>query len=244
MFCTRCLEDRLDEGLGVDVGTISTALQVAFPLQAFNISLFNKIFGGMFAKATKMESCLKWWSDSNLRSIAGGRVVPISLEDIYRQYPQYRSLFSVLQTNVGGDFLGLKHLIDVGSRMYKMQSHFVRFARQANSEMDLFVAQCAAQHRDETGVPFTQEQIAPIWESLREQARQMEYNETMDEVYRRLNSYIGQAEAARQRGMVYQQALKVGKTEVSPVKATFKYTPSGVPLAVLGEVGCCGRFVR
>jgi hypothetical protein len=256
MFCPCLLGDKLDSGLGQsEYSTVSKtgeiaqkALQVVFPLAALNFEIpivggfLKKAFGGLFKKATKMESCMKWWSDDNLRSIAGS-VKPISLDDVYRQYPQYSQLFSVLRASGGGDFLGLRQLISSGARVYKMQNYFIQYARQANAENNLFEVYCAAQHRDETGVPFTTDVLAPIWQSIREAASQREYDETMDEVYKRLDSYIKPALEAQQRGQVYTQTLKVGKTEVSPVKATFKYTPSGVPLAVVGELPCqCGRF--
>ncbi len=213
------------------------AAGVVFPLHAINMKLpvigdvFNSIIGGIFKKATKMESCMKWWTYSNLYNIGPSDVIPINVDEMMKKLPvQYQFSYDIIKRNLVG-------LFDKAGRLNRARAIFVNLA-YANS--DIFQAQCVAQHRDETGAPPEMlAQVGRVWDAMREVAKQQEYNQTFDEFEKKVEGLVSSMVAVSERGKVYKKAITAGKIVVDPTKPTFKYTPSGIPLAVVGDLPCC-----
>lgn len=210
-------------------------------------NVISKVFGGMFKKATKMESCMKWWTSSNLYNWGPSDVIPIDLDRVFNDIfgklqLQYKISFDVFSKVVKRD---LKNEVigftDKNARLNRAKAIFIGMA-YANS--DMFRIQCAAQHRDETGAPpELLDQVTRMWNQMREAAKQKEFDEVLSGFERRIKELILTLErsmiSVHERGKVFKQALLSGKTVVEFGKATFKYTPSGIPLAVVGELPCC-----
>lgn len=230
----------------VDYSSESKSGQIAkmatytiFPLAAFNLQLpiigdiFGKVFGGMFKKATKMESCMKWWTYENISSIGPSSIIPIDIEFLLKRAPiQYRFAYDIIKRDINR-YVDLS----VSGRTRRMKDIFVNLAHEANQQMDLFKVQCAAQHRDETNAPPELiNQVAQVWDSLREEARNREYNETFDKLEQAIERLAKPMVQIQERGKIYSQSIKSGKVEISPTKLTFRYTPSGMPLTTIGSL--------
>lgn len=187
-------------------------------------------------KASKFQDCMKGFStDYWLNTIAPKDVIELDEEQIMRTIdPSIVSSYNIMKRQVFG-------LVNRDARIERARQIFIELVRK---NPDVLEFHCAVQHADESGITqYTWNDVEAQWEALRQAAKNKEY----DEVFGRLNELITQTTIRQrqiyERGKVAEQAVakKVGTTTISPTVPTFKYTPSGVPLFVLGEVGfCCG----
>ena len=223
---------------------IETGFKAVFPVFSMaNIPIIGKVFSGLFKKATHMESCMKGWghSGSNFIAFVGGgpTLIPIDINKLVESAGfRYKIAHDVLKNAVIS-------LLDRGRRQSRANEIFESLARQYNDQMDLFMATCATDPRGRAETGATAEQaamVSQVWSSIRNQAAQEEYNETVgkiDDVYSQLVSSMQQIQ---EKGIVQVQALKRAQQrgEVSPTQATYRYTKSGVPLVTLGCHNCRG----
>lgn len=147
-----------------------TGLIVKIPVVG---KVFKKIFGG---KATHMESCMKWFTDSNIMGIAGNTVTPIStialvyVSDDPARMAKYKS--------------DLEALTNIATRQQRMRSIFLQSVRSMPGINDLFKMQCASMPKGqkETKANINPADVAAIWEQFRQYAMDVEYQETWTKV--------------------------------------------------------------
>lgn len=126
----------------------------------------NKIMGGLFKKATHMESCMRWWTDSNIRSMSGG---------IKDSMPLYYHLEDPV--------LAAKYKLDmnniISSRAGRLQDLFLNMVRSTPDIDSLFKMQCASMPKGqkETKANIDPAYVASIWNSIRQNAQEQEYQE-------------------------------------------------------------------
>jgi hypothetical protein len=116
---------------------------------------------GMMKKATHMESCMKWWSDSNIRGMmAGMSPYPISAE-VRHEYLLQR---------------GKEMVVNESGRWENMASKFVRSVR---ANPNLMEAQCVSMPQGKAEMPndINPALVASYFSQLKEQARNDEYME-------------------------------------------------------------------
>ena len=114
----------------------------------------------MFKKATHMESCMKWWTESNIRGMASGLAPYAVSSEIKREYRAQRSRDMVDNTS---------------DRQNNIANIFTRLVRE---NPDIMAMQCATmpQGRGETGMTEADAiKVAGYWDQLKEAARQEEY---------------------------------------------------------------------
>jgi len=167
----------------VTFGASEVVRLVAAPLQ--------KIFSGFFKKATHMGDCMKWFNnENNIRGMSGG-AQPYPIEQLFsfedymmKNFPQFLRQYQILRA--GGQWASVgvdaylnsvrSQINDMSVRRQKIQNIFVRLVRENSQIMEL---QCAVQHSGESGYTgHTQAQVNEIWDSLKEAARQEEYQVT------------------------------------------------------------------
>jgi hypothetical protein len=174
----------------------------------------SKIVGGLFKKATHMGDCMKWWSsDSNIRSMVAS-VMPYPI-DVVQSYPEASQEYQIQHASSVISDSGIQRALAVSSRKYKIGTYYVQGVKQ---NADLMQMSCMTQPevQKETGVVISASDVGPYFTQLQEQARQIEYQETM--------TNIGKVLASYQR-VVEQKAVVVKKTR--DVSATFQM-PVGV----------------
>lgn len=177
-------------------GYAETALWIVNPLAAFQKHLpiigpiIEKIFspikgiiGGMFAKATHMGDCMKWWdNENNIRGMATG-IVPIliSIEQFYSNMDKaVRQRFDERQAK--GDSLGINRMLNTSTRRYKIVNNFVAQVR-ANPEVMQLTCMSQPNVQRETGdSSITPAYVESIVNQFRQQAQEAEYNQTFAEL--------------------------------------------------------------
>jgi hypothetical protein len=241
---------------GVGEGPLETAAKVVFPVHFIaNMPIIGKVFGafGIGKKATHMESCMK-----GMRNIqkggaeagfnkavrapieyfvpyvgGAGSLMPLNLEDQLKK--------AGIRYTVARDIAKAEVNKILAGRQARLNRKFYDLAHQYDEQMDLFAATCASQPqgRAETGMSAEQAaQVEALWNMIRQQAALDEYNETVGMIENVLSKIVKNMEEVQERGTVTMVAAKraAEKGEVSPTKATFRYTKSGMPLVTLG---CC-----
>lgn len=226
-----------DAGLGDEIqqmyggqskmgGFAKTGLQVVFPILALNMKIpvlgpmLEKIFGGFFKKATKMESCMKWWSDSNIRSMAAGVTpYPINVEEML---PDIAREYRLQHTRSINSDPRIINILNNTRRVVSIQNTFLEYVR---GNPDIMGLQCAVQNWDETGLTeISQADVNVYWDQLKESARQKEVYDTSTEIERVLKLYTEriaireeQVKETRSRGLITEPrgfALPEGVTAV------------------------------
>lgn len=178
-------------GIGKFKGEIETAVRAGMAIVSFGasealrplISIAGKVLGGLFKKATHMESCMKIWTDSYIRGMAAGvQPYPFSFESyMMEHFPQFKRQYEVMQ--VGGEWrnTGIDQMITVASRHGRIASHFLRLVKQYP---DIMKVEClihpSSQYRAQ--VPYSNADVANIWNMLREGAKALEYNDLVTKV--------------------------------------------------------------
>jgi hypothetical protein len=229
---------------GIGEGPLETAAKVVFPVHFIaNMPIIGKVFGafGIGKKATHMESCMKGFrgggSVESFVSFVGGAgsLMPLNLEDQLKK--------AGIRYTVARDIAKAEVSKILAGRQARLNRKFYDLAHQYDGQMDLFTATCAAhpKGRAETGMSAEQAaQVGALWDMIRQQAAMDEYNETVGMIDDVLSKIAKNMEEVQERGTVTMVAAKraAEKGEVSPTKATFRYTKSGMPLVTLGCSRC------
>jgi hypothetical protein len=143
----------------------------------------------MMKKATHMESCMNWWTDSNIKSmIAGMAPYPIGVE-VRREYKLQR----------GQDMSVIE-----GARWENMASKYVRLVRANPSLME---AQCASmpQGRGETGMTEADAiTVGKYFTQLKLQAQYEEYMEIAGSYAKTAGQKIGVTQELRKAATMFQ----------------------------------------
>lgn len=152
----------------------------------------------MMKKATHMESCMKWWTDSNIRSMASGLTpYPIGA-DIKREYRAQHA----------------REMVDnTGDRQNNIASIFVRIVRR-NS--DIMAMQCATmpQGRGETGMTEADAaKVAGYWDQIKEAARQEEYQNLVGSIGVTVAQKVAAVQESRSVATTFQ--LPTGVTSIT-----------------------------
>lgn len=168
---------------------------------------FNKMIGGLFKKATHMESCMKWWTDENITGMIKGRM-PYAI-DVAQSFPEASREYQINRARHVTDDEQVVRLLDVPRRQKIMIAAFVSSVR---AYPDLMQAQCAAmpQGRAETGVTFTESDLAPVWNGMKEAAQVSEYKRTLKAIENILAPY---AALVKQKTAMIQQTRQTGLVE-------------------------------
>ena len=127
----------------------------------------NKVMGKLFKKATHMESCMRWWTDSNIRSMAG-RVKDSSIPLYYHiEDPVFAAKYKSDMDNI------------VSSRVGRLQDLFLSMVRSTPDIDSLFRMQCASmpQGQKETKANIDPIYVASIWNMIRQSAQEQEHQE-------------------------------------------------------------------
>lgn len=192
-------------------GYAKTFLPAVFPVLALNMKIpvlgpmLEKIFGGLFKKATKMESCMKWWSDENIRGMVTG-VQPYPI-DIEQMLPEIATEYRLQHARSINTDPRLANILSFGARNAKIQNAYLQFVR---GNPDIMGLQCAVQNSDETGLTeVSQAQVNMYWKQLQEAARQQEVYETANELEQAVKLYVQRIEKrkteiqeSRSRGLI------------------------------------------
>jgi len=151
---------------------------------------FN-VFSGLFKKATHMGDCMKWFNNTDNIKGMSAWVQPYPIEQVFsfeeymmKNFPQFLRQYQIMQA--GGQWASVgvdSYLKSVSSgisnmsvRRQKIQDIFLRLVQENSQIKEL---QCAVQHSGESGYTgHTKAQVDEIWDSLREAARQEEYQTT------------------------------------------------------------------
>lgn len=141
----------------------------------------------MFKKATHMESCMKWWTDSNIRSMASGlEPYPIS-QEIKQEYRLQHA----------------KELVDSYSdRKNNIINNFVKYVRQ---NPDIMSMQCATMPQGRKETHMTEADAAKVvvyWSQIKEASRQQEYQDFVGAVGAILSQKVAAVASSRQAGLV------------------------------------------
>jgi hypothetical protein len=143
---------------------------------------------GMMKKATHMESCMKWWTDSNIRGMMVG-ITPYPISDeIKREYQIEHT--SVMPVNESG-------------RWDTIANIFVRLLRENPSLME---AQCATMPQGivETQTTLSPALVASYFSQLKEQARQEEYYKIVGNIGVTVQQKTTAVQETRQVASVFQ----------------------------------------
>lgn len=198
------------------------------------IPVVGKVFGGLFKKATHMESCMKWWTDDNLRTQVGAVIPASSIPYTYvSDDPKKMAEF---QTKA-------ESLMNPAKRQRRLKEIYVRLVRSQPSANDLFYATCASmpQGQRETGANINRADIDSAWAALRGAAQQQEYQESVGEVQRLIEEQkqtLITAKRAEGTFFVKKKDEKTGQevTVASPImpKGVVGYTKGGAAVIEVG----------
>lgn len=150
-------------------------LDMVLPMFGFKFigKLIDKI--GIFKKATHMESCMNWWSDSNIRGMASGLApYPFVFEEyMMKEFPQFLRQYQIKQADGTWASVGVESLLNTSNRQSRIATIFTRIVRE---NPDIMKLQCASmpQGRAETG--YVGEGAEKYFEQIKEVARQEEYS--------------------------------------------------------------------
>ena len=145
----------------------------------------SKIIGGLFKKATHMESCMKWWSDSNIRSMVNVSPYPV---DVIQSFPDESREYQLQHaSSVTGDS-SIQSLISGSGRIYNIGTYYVS---QVRANPDMMQASCASmpQGQAETHANINPADVNAAFDQMKEQARQQEYQDTITSIGRILSQY-------------------------------------------------------
>lgn len=145
----------------------------------------SKIIGGLFKKATHMESCMKWWSDSNIRGMVNVSPYPV---DVVSSFPGESQEYQAQHaSSVTGDS-GIQSLLSTSSRTYNIGTYYVS---QVRANPDMMTASCASmpQGQAETHANINPSDVNVAFDQMKEQARQQEYQSVLQSVGRVLAGY-------------------------------------------------------
>lgn len=228
-------------GSGIDVESVA---KVAFPVHSFNflipgisniVGSISKVFG-LGKKKSAFEKCLENWTVNSVYSLGPVDVIPIDIDKLLKQANvQYRYAYSTIHSIA-------REWLDQNKRLNKARNNFVKIYFSNPDHYDLSQAYCAVSRGGVPIPPGMTEQITNVIKQIQEMAKQQEYNETFDLIENKLEEIVKTMRDIQERGTIEKQALKSSKTVVIPTKPTFKYSPSGVPLMVLGGLPRCCLF--
>lgn len=148
-----------------------------------------KAFIGAFKKATHMEDCMKWWTDSNIRGMSAGIVpYPIDINAFIQKYSdaihEYR-----LQRAQEIDIKGLV-VSSLSGRSSKIGNIFVKLVQNSKEFMEFYCASMP-QSRAKTGMTEADYTKANEYLGhLKEQAKQEEYTSTLQEIEQKIVSVL------------------------------------------------------
>lgn len=146
---------------------------------------------GMMKKATHMESCMKWWTDSNIASmIAGTPLLPIGSE-LSREYEiQHAKPMSMVAS------------FSESARRASMTRIFIGYVR-ANPDIMQYECATMSQGRAETGMTEVDYRKAQeYWGQMKEGARQKEYYDLVGSLAAIVAQKTGITQQTRQTGLV------------------------------------------
>lgn len=179
------------EKFGVSVNPMSLAL-AAMTGGMSMLPGISKLLGGMFKKATHMESCMKWWTDSNIRGMVAGRtpypvdvIDPIIVMDRFveasREYRLEHAKEAIedvgVQSVLAGARSNINSILSTGTRKQKIGSAYVS---QVRGYPDIMQAQCMSmpQGRAETGANIDPNMVGGVFEQMKDVAQQQEVEAT------------------------------------------------------------------
>lgn len=164
-----------------------------------------------------------------------GKVIDIDLAKMVEKLgTRYRISYDVLRNHKS-----IRDVLDPSLRWLRYRYYVYVKANAYDKSVDLFKMSVVArpEARPETEVSAEQaEMVRNTWQEVMNEAALDEYNETIGMLDNVLASMVKGMEQIQERGTVATIAAKRGveKGEVSPTKATFRYTRSGMPLVTLG----------
>lgn len=144
---------------GWAVAAVATALQF--------IPGVSKFIGKLFKKATHMEGCMNWWTDSNIMSISGKPHNIIQLSYYSENSEQMKRFQTKIKTPE--------------QRQARVRELFLKVVKSLPDVKTLFQMQCASmpQGQKETKADIDPNMVAGIWNQLRKIAQDAEYEEIM-----------------------------------------------------------------
>jgi hypothetical protein len=170
----------------------------------------------MFAKATHMESCMKYWTDSNIRNMVTG-IAPLPF-DLGQVFPlESREYYAEHARDVSTNPV-VNNLLNISARQSKIADYFVQIVR---SNSDIMQMQCMSmpQGRAETG--YSGPDPAPYWDQFKESAKQQELVVTAQAIQNVLAPY-----AARVEKVVVKEMASRQENLLTSVQ-TKRYGPQG-----------------
>jgi hypothetical protein len=147
----------------------------------------SKIIGGLFKKATHMGDCMKWWNnESNIRGMVSN-ISPYPV-DVNQVFPEASYEYQSQHARNVMESSEVRSVLAESSRRYQIGTYYVSGVR---SNPDLMQMLCMTQPKvqEETGQQISASQVDPLFEQLKEQARQKEYQDTVNSIGRILASY-------------------------------------------------------
>lgn len=211
--CMTCYDTTGESGLGDAISkeyggqNIIGGMITSIP---FIGGLFKKIplIGGMFKKATHMESCMKWWTDSNIRSMMGPPT-PLQTPGVY---------YSSDSAKMQADKIAIDKATNIGLRQERVKDLYLQIVRSQPDVEDLFMMQCASMPKGqaETHAGINPAEVVVIWEALKQAARDAEYQEA----YEKVNAIV--------------EARKLELIQTKRAESTYFATPTatGLPVGV------------
>lgn len=144
---------------GWAVALVATALQF--------IPGVSKFISKVFKKATHMESCMNWWTDSNIMSMSGKPYNVVQLSYYSEDSEQMKRFQAKIKTPE--------------QRQARVSELFLKIVKSVPDVQQLFQMQCASmpQGQKETKAGIDPNMVADIWNRLRKIAQDAEYEEVM-----------------------------------------------------------------
>lgn len=168
--------------IGIDVNPLSLSL-APFTFGFTLLPGVSKILGGLFKKATHMESCMNYWSDSNIKNmVAGIQPIPFDFVDYMKlNFPQFMRQYQILIAGGQWASVGVDKLLNISNRRAKIANIFLNTVR---ANPDIMLGDCVTMPQGiaEVGVTVPRSVVNKAWADLKEYARQKEYSTIADQV--------------------------------------------------------------
>jgi len=155
------------------------------------IGKISNMFSGLFKKATHMGDCMKWWSDSNIKSMVESiQPIPFSFEDyMMKNFPQFLRQYQIKQADGSWASVGVDRLLSIRSRKDTIADIYVGLIR---SHSEIIQAECATQpnviaQQGSSGI--NRSDVDRAWAEFKEYARQKEYSTIAERVDRLVAPY-------------------------------------------------------
>lgn len=158
-----------------------------FTLGLMRLPGISSLISGLFKKATEMESCMKWWTDSNIIGMTNG--ISLYSIDVVSLFPEAIQEYRVEHADSIMTSGPIASALNPAKRQRAISSIFLKAVRD---NPDLMTAQCAivAKSKGEnTGMTVSQADVEGYWSQLKEAARQKEAESVLSEITKIMGPY-------------------------------------------------------